>query len=215
MRKFMMCAAAVLTVNALPAKAAVTVNFQAGGNTLPGGTTIINGFNGPAGTVLAPGAVIHGTTNDGAGALPVVGDGTNYLSVLGGGSYTISLAATSIVSFVLGSLDTYNTVVLSFASGDPLSLSGAQIKGALTPTPLVNSGDQTIPATNGRVTYTVNGGDPLITGITFLSEGNSFEIDDLATAVPEPATWAMLVIGFGAVGTAMRRRKPANGLAQA
>jgi hypothetical protein len=24
--------------------------------------------------------------------------------------------------------------------------------------------------------------------------------------VPEPATWAMMVIGFGAVGAAMRRR---------
>ena len=27
------------------------------------------------------------------------------------------------------------------------------------------------------------------------------------TAVPEPATWALLVIGFGAIGTAMRRNK--------
>ena len=28
--------------------------------------------------------------------------------------------------------------------------------------------------------------------------------------VPEPATWAMLIAGFGLVGTAMRRRKPAT-----
>ena len=28
-----------------------------------------------------------------------------------------------------------------------------------------------------------------------------------ATAVPEPATWAMMLIGFGAVGFAMRRRQ--------
>lgn len=33
-------------------------------------------------------------------------------------------------------------------------------------------------------------------------------------AVPEPATWAMMVIGFGAVGFAMRRR-PAKALVQA
>ncbi|MBS0479965.1 MAG: PEP-CTERM sorting domain-containing protein [Proteobacteria bacterium] len=25
--------------------------------------------------------------------------------------------------------------------------------------------------------------------------------------VPEPATWAMMVVGFGAVGSALRRRK--------
>jgi hypothetical protein len=29
----------------------------------------------------------------------------------------------------------------------------------------------------------------------------------LASAVPEPATWAMMLIGFGAVGHSMRRRK--------
>ena len=35
-----------------------------------------------------------------------------------------------------------------------------------------------------------------------------------ATAVPEPSTWAMMLIGFGAVGHAMRRR-PALPFAQA
>lgn len=30
---------------------------------------------------------------------------------------------------------------------------------------------------------------------------------DITTAVPEPATWAMMILGFGLVGGAMRRRK--------
>jgi hypothetical protein len=30
-------------------------------------------------------------------------------------------------------------------------------------------------------------------------------------AVPEPATWAMLLIGFGAVGATLRSRKTNNG----
>jgi hypothetical protein len=30
---------------------------------------------------------------------------------------------------------------------------------------------------------------------------------DLTSAVPEPATWAMMILGFGLVGGAMRRRK--------
>lgn len=35
-----------------------------------------------------------------------------------------------------------------------------------------------------------------------------------AGAVPEPATWAMMLLGFGAVGTALSRRKKAAGALQ-
>ena len=34
------------------------------------------------------------------------------------------------------------------------------------------------------------------------------------TVVPEPGTWAMMLMGFGAAGFAMRRRRRGNGLAQ-
>ncbi len=39
--------------------------------------------------------------------------------------------------------------------------------------------------------------------------------DSLAAAVPEPATWAMMIIGFGAVGSMVRtsRRRSAFGAA--
>jgi hypothetical protein len=44
--------------------------------------------------------------------------------------------------------------------------------------------------------------------------GNDFALDNLsfASAVPEPGTWAMLFLGFGAIGLMMRRRQ-ARGLA--
>jgi hypothetical protein len=35
-----------------------------------------------------------------------------------------------------------------------------------------------------------------------------------ATAVPEPATWAMMIAGFGLMGGAMRRRSAGLALAQ-
>jgi hypothetical protein len=38
--------------------------------------------------------------------------------------------------------------------------------------------------------------------------------DSSGPAVPEPATWAMMLMGFGATGFAMRRRRRGNGLAQ-
>jgi len=41
------------------------------------------------------------------------------------------------------------------------------------------------------------------------ASGNDFAIDNLsfASAVPEPSTWAMLFLGFGAIGLMMRRRQ--------
>lgn len=45
--------------------------------------------------------------------------------------------------------------------------------------------------------------------------GNDFAVDDISLStrsvvngVPEPTTWAMLTLGFGAVGGLMRRRRP-------
>lgn len=51
-----------------------------------------------------------------------------------------------------------------------------------------------------NATWTVNGldGGPQSVSATFV-QGNG-------AAVPEPATWAMLLLGFGVVGAAMRRR---------
>jgi len=48
--------------------------------------------------------------------------------------------------------------------------------------------------------------------VTYLSRGEgafggSLAFAPAVSAVPEPATWAMMIIGFGAVGVAMRRRR--------
>ncbi|UZK67783.1 PEPxxWA-CTERM sorting domain-containing protein [Sphingomonas sp. M1-B02] len=40
---------------------------------------------------------------------------------------------------------------------------------------------------------------------------NSFAIQKMASAVPEPETWAMLLLGFGIIGATLRyRRRPAT-----
>lgn len=46
------------------------------------------------------------------------------------------------------------------------------------------------------------------------ASGNDFALDNLsfASAIPEPGTWAMLFLGFGAIGLMMRRRQ-SRGLA--
>ena len=44
-------------------------------------------------------------------------------------------------------------------------------------------------------------------GIIDASQFRLDEITPVTTAVPEPATWAMLLFGFGAIGSMLRRRK--------
>jgi hypothetical protein len=64
-----------------------------------------------------------------------------------------------------------------------------------------------------RFSFTTNDGS-LISSVTLLADRTSFSSVDqfrlgsaAVAAVPEPATWAMFLMGFGAVGYSMRSRK--------
>lgn len=43
-------------------------------------------------------------------------------------------------------------------------------------------------------------------GLNRQGVADNFRVEALAAAVPEPATWAFMIIGMGAVGAAARRR---------
>ncbi|WP_243453871.1 PEPxxWA-CTERM sorting domain-containing protein [Sandaracinobacteroides saxicola] len=63
-------------------------------------------------------------------------------------------------------------------------------------------GAQTAPA------FHSNGGVGLRVNLLCKANGSDNGIcDDIGTPVPEPATWAMLIVGFGLVGSAVRRRR--------
>jgi hypothetical protein len=111
------------------------------------------------------------------------------------------------VSFYWGSIDTYNFVDILDGAGAVLSTIGG---GAL---PLAN-GNQQLAASNRRVFFTFAPAENAM-ALRLRSTGNAFEFDSIAAqaipgAVPEPATWAMLIAGFGMVGFALRRRKVAT-----
>ena len=192
---------------AFPAQAVTTVVFTPGPSPLPGGLTVVQNFNGPLGAIPGSTNAFIVTGNSSTAAQPAFNVTGNYAAILGkpvNGMYTFTFAQpTAIFSFVLGSLDTYNKLTLFKASGGPEIFTGGQITaGGLA------NGNQVLPNTNGRVTYTVGAGDALITGVRFESIGqNSFEIEDIAAAVPEPSTWLMMLMGFAAVGFSMRRKQ--------
>jgi hypothetical protein len=141
------------------------------------------------------------------------GDSTPYLAVGANGAESAVLDFSSFLgeqdvsqfSFFWGSIDTYNTLQLLSRSGAVLyAMTGA----ALPPAPA----GQSLALTNRRVTFTLTGADMELGGLRFTSSRPAFEVDTLSFAtltasVPEPATWALMIAGFGAAGATLRRRR--------
>jgi hypothetical protein len=105
-----------------------------------------------------------------------------------------------------------------------------------TSNPLTNLNFDSVTLNNGTTTFafnTVNGVFdsasreliPLVAGATNLLTINGTTFGDASysgtlsfgqtAAVPEPATWALMLMGFGAVGFSMRRRRAGSFLPQA
>lgn len=188
----MALAAAVI---AAPASAATQVTTTTTTGSTPGHTTLCN-FN--SGGLLCgdrlPASVGGNLFEVRAGDTPgvgVMGNGTGFLNVRRG-TAVLSLNGLNWrnVSFDWGTIDTYNSVVLTFASG-ATSVFTSSIFGSLP-------GNST-----RRVAFSAN---EVITSIGFRSTQNSMEVDNIGGAVPEPGTWMLMILGLGAVGFAMRRR---------
>lgn len=124
--------------------------------------------------------------SDGNGAQPF-GTSGNYLSILGNGYIDISFSSRTSIGFFWGSVDSYNSI--SFSNGD--TFSGSQLSPTLSPT-----GCQGSPDCNSYVTLTST---TPFTSVRLSSSANSFEITNIS-AVPEPSTWAMMILGFLGLG---------------
>lgn len=144
-----------------------------------------------------------------SGAQPL-GTTGNYLSVLGNGTENVSFAPTTSFSFFWGSIDDFNVLTIFTSDGKSETLNGAQV-AALVGDGVQATGCQTLTNCNRYFTFTDNETDSGIVGFSMSSAQNSFEITNISAAVPEPATWAMMVMGFLGVGfMAYRRRDKAS-----
>jgi len=138
------------------------------------------------------------------GGVNYLADPTKFESVEGGQTSTFSADPGYYLqsfSFYMGSPDDYNHMVFHFAGGGFQPLDGNAIWGGSPP----GNGDRT---KGFRVYY--NFGGAHVTSIDFKSGQNAFEADNFAgrtVAVPEPASWALMILGFGGVGAMVRARR--------
>jgi len=201
MKKFICGLAVALAIGATPAAAGV-IDF----NTLPGangdpftsytqnGFTVTNISNFEVGkspflsgvpTILAP-----GVNNDASG------DSSFSLKATDGGDFTL----TSLDVYT-GSDFTYEIDLVARDAHSPLGISVTILKGSFA----------------GYYWHTYQLGeysDDLLKEVVFLFHGyDSYQIDNIVVdepgtlPVPEPATWAMMLMGFGMVGWSMRKRQ--------
>ena len=204
MRMSVLAAGLAAAAIAAPASA-LTFSFDPGAASPSGGFTVINEFTDTTG-ITGANFQIKVPPSDSNGAFPAnsLPAGSSYLSVLGGGVANISFGgAYGAFQFDWGSIDTYNTLTIHSSLGDTVVIPGGNFPNAA-------NGNQFLPGTNGLFKVVGEAGETF-TGITLASGTNSFEIDRLAVSggVPEPATWGMMILGFGMAGSLIRRRRAA------
>lgn len=203
MRKFLLSGLLLATAAGAQAQI-VSSQFGAPDPGIPAGADLIFDFEQATPELTGDVQLVTGSVG-GAYAAPA-GDTTQYAVVpmagqpMGVAILDLTGLGRDVFDFGLywGSIDDYN--FLDFFNGNTLI---GTVSGALIPPA---NGNQTANVTNRRVNVRFAGGQA-ITSVRFRSEGVAFEFDDIAvTAVPEPATWGLMIAGFAMVGAAARRR---------
>ena len=197
-----------------PTTATVFENFDSGTvgsnyatpNPTPGGTGITETTTGTDNLIesgTAASQYVDPSANGAAGA-----GSPNYLAVGANSTFKVNFTTpVQFFSFILGSLDTYNQLALTFAgSSTPTIFTGGQIIGNASASQVPGANGNGNSATGGRVVFDTAGGAG-ITSATFSSPFQAFEIDELSSAVPEPAVWGLMILGFGLIGSQLRARR--------
>jgi hypothetical protein len=208
MRVFAKLALAAVALAALTTSASAAVSFTSPHafdvNGIGPGESIVWNFDGIADTAHFTFAGGTYSAPSPGWVAPPAGDATTFAAAEPGANAVFSTKPgfqLNSLSFYLGSLDTYNT--LSFFHNGTLiqAFTGTQLT---IPNPA--DGDQGSGNTNRRYFFTFDAADG-VNQVVFSSTAPAFEFDTLAasiSAVPEPQTWAMMILGFGFIGFMLR-----------
>jgi hypothetical protein len=201
MRKRLAALAAMTT--ALSALGLVTaahagVTFIPYGNPPPG-AHLVTDFATLTGDDSGTASLFTGSDADAAApAFSSTRDTAPYLVVEGGEWETLALpAAAWHVDIYVGSLDAYNTI--AFGGPGAVSYTGVDLAKAGAS----DNGDQQSGLSNGLFEFSFAAP---VTSVTFSSTQNSLEVASVSSGVPEPSTWAMMLIGFTGLGYAAYRK---------
>jgi hypothetical protein len=188
------------------ANAAVSITgFDQFGLAAPANQHLVDSFDAPAAAGFSVnlgtnGQIVSGTVTDVHQA--PFGDASQYLAVLRDPSAVVTLMTPSTItdlSFYVGSIDTYNSVKFyNTANALVTAFTGSQLQAAALAS--LNGNNE-----HGRFFFDLTGQN--IGSVTFGSTQNAFEIDNIAANVPEPGVWAMMLLGMGGLGYALRRRR--------
>jgi hypothetical protein len=231
MNRFFVPAAMLVAASVAVPAAAVTF-FSLGGAPDPGVAwfeTVVVDFDNPNAAGIFEtnvGSVITAAGSTGGVRAQPAGGNSSYRSLGTGASSTFDFsglpgfAGLRSFSVYIGSVDLYNRIeVLGPMSTIKRVINGSDLPG--------NNGDQGAAITNRRLYINFVPSDE-VRAVRFSSSGVAFEFDNIAVSraifvtpptttptsmphasVPEPATWALLIIGFGFVGFSARRRRSA------
>lgn len=184
-KTFLSLAAATAALVAAPAATAATTITYGAAN--PGGTVTLT----PAG----PGSVASPISFDvsGTGTFSVVFTFNNpFDTARANGSASFNFDP-DVLTFTGG----------NFSNGGSFAIDGVPGVGSAIQVDRfdLGMGSQTL-----TLFGTLNANGKPTNGNNFARVGGSITLTQLAGVVPEPTTWALFILGFGAVGGALRRR---------
>jgi hypothetical protein len=212
-------AAAAIAFMAIPAEANTIITFEtlpgmgnAPGAAVPAGSQLSTQFLASDGVSFSSGAgyaaVVDHVPGCGATCTPtppnIIG-GTNSAGQL---DYSVPITAAFFSTANTSLKATTGFVQVlgeTFPDGSTVTLEAYGVGGNLLGSASVSEGG--VFGQGATLSLTLAG----IHSVRFFSSGgtvgfDNFEFGELAAAVPEPASWAMMIAGFGLAGAAARRR---------